>query len=488
MPAKVLFFGFDGLDHLRLDALIDEGVLPNFEKLRNRSHEAALGVYPGFGAGAFWASAATGVTPAHHGRYFFLQFNPKTYDSNPFHESYTYRKRAFWEDLDREGKKIAMIDWHRAPFSIVENGMVVDNWLGHDSPSGLKTSPSSLAKDILAEYGHDPIAGGYGSRKFENSDDHRAFAQGAVKRIEYKEKFCVDQLNAHDWDVFIPCFTELHDIGHYYMHLADPDHALFDPELRETIGDPIRDCYLALDKVIASISEAAGEDAAIMMLAGPGMEPLVSANAAIEDIALKLDLGFSPPVTTGRAARQTYRSFIPDRWRRKLSPIARRARQIFADSDYKRRRFFGVPHNDNAGCIRVNLKGREKYGVVSPGAEYDAVLEEIKDGLLSLKDAHTGAPAVDNVVFTRDQLDGPYLDDLPDVFAEWNRTNNKRNFKTLTSERTGDIHVPPHLRTGDHTRRGLFWSTQSDPFFTGNGLKMPHEVVALIGAALAKER
>ena len=79
-----------------------------------QSRHAALGIYPGMGAGAFWASGATGVTPADHGRYFFLQFNPKTYDVAPFHERHTYRRQPFWEDLDEQGRRVAVIDWHRA--------------------------------------------------------------------------------------------------------------------------------------------------------------------------------------------------------------------------------------------------------------------------------------------------------------------------------------------------------------------------------------
>ena len=77
MACKTLLFGFDGLDHHYLDQMMAEGLLPNFQKLRDESRQTALKVYPGMGAGAFWASGATGVTPADHGRYFFLQFNPK---------------------------------------------------------------------------------------------------------------------------------------------------------------------------------------------------------------------------------------------------------------------------------------------------------------------------------------------------------------------------------------------------------------------------
>ncbi len=485
MGCKTLLFGFDGLDHRYLDQLIREGLLPNFEALRSQSRQASVGLYPGMGAGAFWASAATGVTPGEHGRYFFLQFNPKTYDVAPFHERHAYRRRPFWEDLDQEGRRVAVLDWHRAPFGEMRNGILVDNWLGHDSPSGIKTSPSGLAAQILETYGHDPIAGGYASFGFSSVDDHREFTQGAIRRIEFKTRLSVDRLSEAEWDCFAPCFTELHDLGHYYAHLSYERHAEFDPEMREAIGDPLRECYLAIDRSIAEIRKAAGDGAVVMMLAGPGMEPLISANGAMEELALKLDLGVAPPVTGGRAARSTYRNLIPLSLRMRLAPWARRARRLFADNDYKKRRFFAVPHNDNAGCIRINLKGRERYGTVSPGAEFDAVLEEVKDGLLSLRNAETGAPAVSNVAFTRDHVSGPYLDHLPDVFAEWDRTHNHANFTALTSERTGVVKVPRHLRVGDHTSEGIFWSTGGDhPVFSDGGERLPHETTDAVLASL----
>ena len=485
MPCRTLLFGFDGLDPDYLGQLIGEGALPNFKQLRDESRQAAIGVYAGMGAGAFWASSATGVSPAEHGRYFFLQFNPKTYDTAPFHERHTYRRRPFWEVLDDEGLRTAVIDWHRAPFGPMRHGILVDNWLGHDAPSPLRTMPPELARKLLAEYGHDPIAGGYANYGFESAEDHRSFTQGALKRIEFKTRFAIDKLASGGWDLFAPCFTELHDLGHYYMQLARGDHAEFDSALHAAIGDPLRDCYLALDHSIAAIRAAAGEKALTMMLAGPGMEPLISANGAMDEIALKLDLGISPRMTSGRAARQAYRKMMSGTLRRKLAPLARRARQLFADNDFKKRRFFAVPHNDNAGCIRVNLKGRERFGIITPGAECDAVLAEIKDGLLSLRNAETGAPAVSRVTFTRDALSGPYRDDLPDVFAEWDRTHNHRNFKTLTSERTGDIDVPPHLRNGDHTRHGVFWSTgPNHPVFADGHEHMPHEATSAVLASL----
>ncbi|WP_375211462.1 alkaline phosphatase family protein [Hyphococcus sp.] len=481
MGCKTLLFGFDGLDHQRLDQLIAEGVLPNFERLRSQSQCVRMHNYPGLGAGAFWTSAATGDTPARHGRYFYLQFDPKTYDYKTFEQELAFHKPAFWETLDAEGKRVAVIDWHRGPFNEMKNGILIDNWLAHDAASPPRMSPPSTADMVFGKYGHDPIAGGYANQKIATVEDHLNFAEGVRKRIGAKVRLSVDLLNEREWDLIAPCFSELHDLGHYYLQLTSEDHELFDPALRESIGDPVRACYIETDKALGEIRQAAGDDAVIMMLGGPGIEPMISANSAMPEIALKLDIGAGAPPSGEANARRAYQSYIPNAVRHRIAPLARRIRRLLAKNEYKSRRFFSVPHNDNAGCIRINLKGREKYGVVKPGAEADALLEEIKEGLLSLKNADTGAPDVAEVYFSRDVHAEQEGDLLPDIFVEWDRTHNRRNFRRLTSDRTGEIRVPAPVRNGDHTRHSVFWSTgPAHPIFTDGETHLPHEATALI--------
>ena len=50
------------------------------------------------------------------------------------------------------------------------------------------------------------------------------------------------------------------------------------------------------------------------------------------------------------------------------------------------------------GAIRINLKGREPEGLVEPGAEYEALRQEIADALIALENPETGKSAVRWVV------------------------------------------------------------------------------------------
>lgn len=86
---------------------------------------------------------------------------------------------------------------------------------------------------------------------------------------------------------------------------------------------------------------------------------------------------------------------------------------------------------------------------MEPGAEYDAVCEEIAARLLALTDPRAGEPAVTAVHKRQDVLDGPYVDEAPDLVVNW------RNGEYMPNEnvrRTDEVF-------GERWREGMRWPT-----------------------------
>lgn len=458
MPAKIVMFGFDGADPTKMEALIDAGELPAFKRIRDQAAAYLIENDAAQGAAQFWNSASIGAGPAHHGHYFFMQFKPDSYDITPNHDSAIPDVTPFWNLLDREGYRTAVVDWHRMKPKPLANGHLVDNWLGHDPLTDTIWLPPALAEDGAKHFQGDSIGGGFELKPRKTAEEIGAYIHDLFNRIKAKAAFCSDQLRNGDWDMFIACFSDAHDLGHHVWHLEDETHEAYDPEIAHKVKKPLTECYRRLDEAVGKILDAAGPDAKVFAYGGPGMETLISANKALDEMLRRIDWGVDAPPTVAETAKKSFHSLVPLSLRRRFSPLVRALRRKVVVSDFARRRFFAVPHNDNSGAVRINVKGREKHGMVEPGAGYDAVVEEIAGALATFKNAETGKPIVKKVVVMRRLFDGPHLDVLPDLYVEWDRETARNNFRKIVSDIYGEIDLEPVGRTGDHTPFGFFWA------------------------------
>jgi predicted AlkP superfamily phosphohydrolase/phosphomutase len=65
------------------------------------------------------------------------------------------------------------------------------------------------------------------------------------------------------------------------------------------------------------------------------------------------------------------------------------------------------------------MKGREAGGIVT-GEERDALLEEITEKLLSVKDPKNGKQVITKIYRAEDIYSGPFLEDAPDLVIGYN--------------------------------------------------------------------
>jgi predicted AlkP superfamily phosphohydrolase/phosphomutase len=76
---RVVVLGIDGLDPNLLESWMDQGKLPNFDRLRKSGLFSRLATAVPPESPVAWMSAATGVNPGRHGIYDFIGRDPKTY-------------------------------------------------------------------------------------------------------------------------------------------------------------------------------------------------------------------------------------------------------------------------------------------------------------------------------------------------------------------------------------------------------------------------
>jgi len=172
---------------------------------------------------------------------------------------------------------------------------------------------------------------------------------------------CAHLASHYDWDLFMAQIHAPDAINHDRLNGLCRDWAHYDPSKEQECWDAFRHEYRVLDTMLGEIMATTTEAAPVVIaLSDHGCIP--TARIAWVGKAL-LDAGLlvlkTDPVTG------------------KLSTDTTRSRVILGD--------FPLAHN-----IWVNVKGRERDGIVEPGAEYEQVREETIRALYAMRDPETG--------------------------------------------------------------------------------------------------
>ena len=138
-------------------------------------------------------------------------------------------------------------------------------------------------------------------------------------------------------------------------------------------------------------------------------------------------------------------------------------------------RAFVLPTYSDAH-IRINLQGREQFGVVARD-DYERACQEVEEAVRACRDPRTGEPVVDEVVRMRadDPFDpeGPHCDliIIPRV----------RPFDALEHPDAGTIGPYPLFRTGEHSSNGFaILAGPGVPAGVDLGVRSAHDVTPTI--------
>jgi len=450
---KVLFIGLDSAEPELIRQWMEEGLMPTFRSLHERGAWSDMSNPPGLGNSTLWSTLATAVNPGVHSHYFGYHFRPDSYRATLFRDD-EFAAQHFWSTLSRAGKRVAVFDWVWGPLCRDLNGIQLVDYMAH-APRHRQTLswPPELAAEVTARYGSDPMRQ-WRRDVTDAQRAHKILRDQLVERTATKAELTCHYLEQGGWDLFITVFGEPHDVGHEQWHLHDPSHPLHDADWARKFGDPIKDVYIELDKAIGRILDCAGPEATAFVFTGPGTGPNYTGNHLLDEILRRLVNG--APFAGGssrEALRAAYRRLVPAAFRSRLETVAGRWSESMSASGRHGRKAFAVPNNDNSGAIRINLAGRDSHGIVQPGAEYEALCEEITNGLLEIDNLETGKPLVEQVVRVADLCHGHRLDGFPDLLVPWRRDGP---IGTIRSPKLGELSQPySGWRTGDHTRNCL---------------------------------
>jgi tetratricopeptide (TPR) repeat protein len=127
---RLLIVGLDGADWTILDPLLEQGRLPNLERLIRDGVRANLLTITPMLSPVIWTTVATGVEPSRHGILDFLVPDGRGGRGQPV-TSANRTAAALWQMLSRAGYEVGVVGWWASWPAEQVNGYVVSDRLAY---------------------------------------------------------------------------------------------------------------------------------------------------------------------------------------------------------------------------------------------------------------------------------------------------------------------------------------------------------------------
>jgi predicted AlkP superfamily phosphohydrolase/phosphomutase len=460
---RLLMIGLDAGEFTLIRKWMAQGILPNLSALLKRGRSTLLEPTPDWMVGSLWPSFYTSDTTEQFGVYHYLVWRPDTMTTERPEPGWMPLD-PFWRHLHEQDRRVIVVDIPLCYPPAAYPGVEVSGWANHDLLQAPGSSPPGLLHEIRRDFGKAPFR------------EETAFQLTVAECLEVRDE-CIATagrvaevgrmlMQKHPWDLSLVCFSSVHRAGHVLWDRTILKGTPTPAEL-EAFDQSLRDVYVACDAAVGRLVEQVGDQTAVMVFALHGMGPNSDRTNILPEMLQRIledRTSDGEPIRKGRFSEQL-RQLIPEHWRAR---IKHRLPQWLKDKltvywrsdglDWSRTRAFAA-FCDLDGYVRINLRGRERDGIV-PVEEYGPLCERIADGLRTWHDADTGAALVREIAFTEQtRAPGPMRKHLPDLIVRWIDTP-AASHRRLVSERYGSIlwRTPgrhPSGRAGNHRRNGF---------------------------------
>jgi len=514
MKRPIIGIGIDSADPVLMERWMAQGHLKNLRKLKeqgvfclieNTVNQAGHPVTT-CSTERLWSMTWTSCRPDKTGFWDTTKFFPEDYHTSRecTEIGVDFKEYPPFYAVG-ENYKVSVLDLPASGLSDNVNGLQILAWGGHYPFTPSHSRPAETLEEINQKYGKNEVLGNDHGH-WSDPKYARWLYHALLRSIKTRTEIAMDLMRRDMLDLFLMVFPETHSGGHDLLHLSHPDHPVYNRYKDKVIpdADPLLDIYEAVDTALGEILADVPADTYVFCFSIHGMGVNVTdllSMAVVPELMYRYSFPGQvalaagnpsappPPVKTGIGRKswagevwvlndepnpllRLVKPWLPKRFMPKsanglVSPWELGERKVRANwmpamwySDlWPRMKAFGLPGFAD-GHIRINLKGRDRNGVVDP-ADYDAVCQEITDLLTGLTNARTGEPCVDKVVRTRryptedqdrDRLPGP------DLIAIWNKSP-KQPADVADSPQLGRIGPFPHARPGGHRSTGFLMAS-----------------------------
>jgi predicted AlkP superfamily phosphohydrolase/phosphomutase len=518
----------DSADPLLLDAWMSGGLLPHIGRLRERGAYCALQGPELYLSEQVWTLVATGFEATRTGYWSRWKFDPRNYELRDT-GAYDYGEFAPFYAFG-DSRRCAIFDVPQARIYDRVDGVQLLAWGARSARTPPASDPPDLLAHVVGKHGRHP-AFDCDHASYWNPVAVTWLERALRKGIARRTAICLDLLRREAWHLFFTVFGETHSASHFLWHLSQ-DHPL--RGWRRTVsGDPMLRVFQEVDRAIGEIL-AARPDADVLLFSPEGMEANsvdLPSTVFLPELLYRFSCGPAAGMADGSRPGTPPPSIVLPKalgWHRELyalrsdaHPLRRRLRRwlpieivsqwervsspgpgpgyppsfgslfhqpaVWYSEVWPRMKAFALPSIAH-GYIRINVRGRERDGIISP-TEYERFCDELSGHLEGLRDARTGKPLVRRVVRTRQSpIDSGSR--LPD--ADLIVFYHPAPVDVVDSPSFGRIGPVPYARTGGHANRG-FGIVKSPACVPGSFLAPGHvrdlvpTILELLGAPARPE-
>jgi predicted AlkP superfamily phosphohydrolase/phosphomutase len=219
--------------------------------------------------------------------------------------------------------------------------------------------------------------------------DDAAFLQQVWMNHQERETAFFHALEMTKRGLVVTVFDTSDRIQHMFWRYLETDHPANFKRPLPLENNPIEEMYIKMDDLIGRIQARMGKDEVLMIISDHGFKSFrrcFNINGWLKENGY---LHLKEGATGG---------------------------DFFQNVDWNRTKAYGV----GLGGLFINLKGREKAGIVSPGEEHLKLKSEIKGRLESLIDPENGNPVFHRIYDIAQTGKGPYSKNGPDLLFGFN--------------------------------------------------------------------
>jgi predicted AlkP superfamily phosphohydrolase/phosphomutase len=470
MPARVLVIGIDAAEATLIERWAAEGQLPHLRRLIGASASCRLANSLETLPGAIWPELVTGRSCGKAPLYYHpAQLHTGEARLRPLDRGDVDAGEYYWALASRAGRRVAVVDLPQTVPTPHLNGIQLFEWGLHDRNFAIASDPPELLADIRARYGDHPVVACdlYGG----NAQGYDRLLSGLLQGAATKTALLLDLLAREDWDLFACAYGESHCAGHQFWQFLDAAHPRHEPRAPERWRRAIIDVYRRIDEGIGALVAAAGLDTTTFVIASHGMGLKTAGPQLLPEVLVRLGMSSAGPIRAGESLRRfrNSESPLPRLVKAVLKPIARSAplRHLRSRTGSRpdplespQTKAIDLPNN-RCGAIRLNLWGREPHGSVQPGAESQALIEELRQELMALKDPASGQRIIDRVMTAAEAFGPDHHPDVPDLLIVFREDMGP--LESCYSPRVGLVRQSivngRFGRSGDHTTQSRLWAT-----------------------------